>query len=104
MPPHTTKSKDNNQYKNNKHPELPENRTGWKSDNQGVKEETPRRVEGAESGSWGGEDVWQGSSRRTRVGKPPGLQSRWSHILVQMSREELGSGTDRTTQGSSVGK
>ena len=33
-------NKDNNQYKNKKQPELPENQTAWKSDNQGVKEET----------------------------------------------------------------
>ena len=32
--------KDINKFKNKKQPELPENRTVWKSDNQGVKEET----------------------------------------------------------------
>ena len=32
--------KDSNKFKNKKQPELPENRTVWKSDNQGVKEET----------------------------------------------------------------
>ena len=32
--------KDNNKFKNKKQPELPENHTVWKSDNQGVKEET----------------------------------------------------------------
>ena len=32
--------KDNNKFKNKKQPELPENQTVWKSDNQGVKEET----------------------------------------------------------------
>ena len=31
---------DNTKYKNKKQPELPENQTVWKSDNQGVKEET----------------------------------------------------------------
>ena len=36
--------------KNKKQPELPEDRTVWKSDNQGVKEETfiQRLVQGAE--------------------------------------------------------
>ena len=34
------KQKDNNKCKNKKQPELPENRTVWKSNNQGVKEET----------------------------------------------------------------
>ena len=32
--------KDNNKFKNKKQPQLPENRTVWKSDNQGVEEET----------------------------------------------------------------
>ena len=32
--------KHNNQFKNRKQPELPENQTVWKSDNQGVKKET----------------------------------------------------------------
>ena len=32
--------KDNNIFKNKKQPELPENQTVWKSNNQGVKEET----------------------------------------------------------------
>ena len=32
--------KDNNKFKNKKQPELPENQTVWKSNNQGVKEET----------------------------------------------------------------
>ena len=34
------KKKDNNQFKAKTQPELPENWTVWKSDNQGVKEET----------------------------------------------------------------
>ena len=33
------KKKDNNKFKNKKQPELTENQTVWKSDNQGVKEE-----------------------------------------------------------------
>ena len=41
--------KDNDKFKNKKQPELAENQTVWKSDNQGVKEETfiqtGRRVE-----------------------------------------------------------
>ena len=32
--------KDKNKFKNKKQPELPGNWTAWKSDNQGVKEET----------------------------------------------------------------
>ena len=51
------------QFKNKKQPELTENRTVWKSDNQGDKEETfihtGRR---AETGSQGREDSRQGSS------------------------------------------
>ena len=35
----TQPKKDNNKFKNKKQPALTENRTVWKSDNQGVKEE-----------------------------------------------------------------
>ena len=44
----------------------------WKSDNQGVKEETfiqTDLVGGVEMGSWGGEDMWQGGSWRTGEGE-----------------------------------
>ena len=40
MLPHTTKIRTTGKFKNIKQPELLENRTVWKSDNQGVKEET----------------------------------------------------------------
>ena len=95
---------DNNKFKNKKQPELTENQTVWKSDNQGVKEETfiltCRR--GGE-GQLGGEDSRQRGSWWTRQGG--GLQAGWSHILVQINREEqLGSKTDHATQGSSSGK
>ena len=33
-----SKNEDNNQSKNNKQPDMPENQTAWNSDNQGVKE------------------------------------------------------------------
>ena len=59
-----------NKFKNKKQPELPENQTVWKSNNQGVKEETfiqTSRRSG--DGQPGGEDSWQGSSWRTRTGK-----------------------------------
>ena len=46
-------------------------------------------------GSWGRDDAQQGGGRH----------SRWSHICVLITQEEqLGSKTDHTTQGSSVGK
>ena len=49
---------------------MTENQTVWKSDNQGVKEETfIRLVGGEEKDSQGGKDSWQGSGWRTRVGK-----------------------------------
>ena len=50
------------QFKNKKQPKLTENQTGWKSDNQGVKEDTfiqtGRR---GGDGQLGGEDSKQGS-------------------------------------------
>ena len=94
--------KDNNQFKRKKQPELPENQTVWKSDNQGVKEETfiqaGRR---GGDGQPGGEDSQQGSGL--------GVQSAgwWTggfHISVQISQEEkMGCETDHTTQGSNTG-
>ena len=82
--------KDTNQFKDKKQPELPENQTAWKSDNQGVKEETFIQTgrRGRVRKLWG-EEVWQGSDWQTG----------------RISREEqLGSKTNRTTQGSSTGK
>ena len=40
MPPRTTKRRTTTNIKTKKQPELPENQTVWKSDNQEVKEET----------------------------------------------------------------
>ena len=54
-------NKDNNQYKNKKQPELPENQTAWKSDNQGVKEET--FIQTGRKGR-GGQLRWIGSVAR----------------------------------------
>ena len=73
------------QFKNKKkNPELTENQIVWKSNNQGVKEETfiqtSRR---GRDGQPGGEDSQQGSDWRTRQGS--GLQTRWSHICVQIN-------------------
>ena len=54
-----------NQKKDNKkQPELLENGTVWKSNNQGVREETF-----IQTGRRGGEDTGQGGGVRTRVGK-----------------------------------
>ena len=45
--------KDNNKFKNKTQPELTENRTVWKSNNQGDTEETFTQTGGrAEMGSW----------------------------------------------------
>ena len=56
------------QPKEGQRPELTENRTVWKSDNQGVEEETfiqTSRRDG--NGQPGGEDVWQDDGWRTRA-------------------------------------
>ena len=76
------------QFKNKKQPELAENRTVWKSDNQGDKEETF-----IQTSRRGREDLRQGC----------GWWSGWSLICVQINWEErLGSETDHATQGSST--
>ena len=68
MPPPTNKRTATNLK--TKQPELPENQTVWKSDNQGVKEETFTQT-GRKGGDGhpGGEGSRQGSCWRTRVGK-----------------------------------
>ena len=46
-----------NKFKNKKHPELTENQTVWKSDNQGFKEETFIQIgRRGREGQLGGED------------------------------------------------
>ena len=54
--------KNDNKFKNKKQAELTANWTIWKSDNQGVKEETFIQT-GRRGGDWwlGREDLWQGS-------------------------------------------
>ena len=88
--------KDNNKFKNKKQPELTENQTVWKSNNQGVKEETfiqtGRR---GGDGQRGREDLWPGGS----------WQSWWSHICIRINWEEkLASEIGQATQGSNLGK
>ena len=85
------------QFKNKKPPELTENRTAWKSDNQGVKEET-----------------FVHTSRRGRDGQKRLVarreledQARWrlADWEVPLSRVgKPGGTTDHTTQRSSMGK
>ena len=55
------------QFKNKKQPELTENRTVWKSNNQGDKEETFIQT-GRRDGDrqLGGEDTWQGGGWQTQ--------------------------------------
>ena len=71
--------KDNNEFKHKNQPELTENRTVWKSDNQGVKEETLTQTgRGGGDGQLGGEASWQGG----------GWQSGRSHIHLRINWEE----------------
>ena len=68
-----TQPKGQQQFKNKKQPELTENRTVWKSDNQEVKEDTfiqtSRRSEDVQLD---GEDLLQGGGWRTGAGKMVG--------------------------------
>ena len=95
MPPHATKRRTNNKFKN-KNPELTENQTLWKSNNQRVKEETVIQA-----------------SRRGRDGQP-GIEDLTArqhlaeqavpHLHVDKPERTTGSETDCATQGSSIGK
>ena len=55
--------KGNNQFKNNKQPELSENQTAWNSNNQDVKETFIQISRRGGDGQPGGEDPWQGVER-----------------------------------------
>ena len=93
LSPCTTKRRTTN-LKTKKHADLPENRTVWKSDNQGVEEifiKTGRKEEMEEMGSQDGEDTCkQGGGWRT--GQP---DSGWRpHVCMQINWEQqLGSVT-----------
>ena len=84
------------QFKNKTQPQLTENQTVWKSDNQGIKEETfIQTCRRSRNGQRCREDSEKGGS----------LQTGEYHIHVQINGEEqLGNKTDHTTQGSSTGK
>ena len=58
------------QFKNKKHPELTENHTLWKSNNQGDKEET--FIQSSRRGGHrqlGREDLWESGCWRIRMGE-----------------------------------
>ena len=67
------------QFKNKKQPELTENRTVWKSDNQGDKEETF-----IQTSRWGGD----GQLGRENLEQGNGWWNRQYHIHMQTNREE----------------
>ena len=102
VPPCTTKRRTTTNLKTKKQLELTENQTVWKSDNKGFKETFNQTGRRGGQGQLGREDLQQGGSWWTPKG---GWQRGRSHIRVQINREEqLGSETDRTTQGSCQGK
>ena len=96
--------KDINKFKNKKQPELPENRTVWKSDNQGDKAETFIQT-GRRGGD--GQPEQRGLRPRRRLADP----ERWP--IVERGRQGyswpvrqqmVDLVTDHATQSSSVGK
>ena len=102
------------QFKNKKQPELTENQTTWKSDNQGDKEETfidiGRRGRDGQLG-WRGlvARQWQADPSRCQIvewGRQfSSQQTPWPCIQAQINREEWwGRDTDPANQGSSAGK
>ena len=58
-----------NKFKNKNQPELPENRTVWKSDNQRVKETLIQTGRRGGDGQLDGDTVQQGGSWRARAGE-----------------------------------
>ena len=104
VPPHTTKRRTTTNVKTKNQPELTENQTVWKPNNQGVKEETFTQTgRRGGDGQPGAEDLRQGGHWWT--GRGGGWPTGWSHVRMQANQEEqLGSETDHTTQGSSAWK
>ena len=103
VPPDTTKRRTTNlKTKNNQN--CSENRTVWKSDNQGDKEETFTQTGRRDrDGQLGGEDTGQGGG--WWIWRGGRLQTGRSHIQVLKNREQQpGSETDHITQGSNTGK
>ena len=110
------------QFKNKKQQELTENRTVWKSDSQGDKEESfiqtrrrgRRQAAGAERtqgkvAAGGPSEVADcgAGQARLQLADPTRwwLAPLWPHICKQINQEEQqGSKADHTTQGSSAGK
>ena len=94
------------QFKNKKQPELTENQTVWKSDNQGDKEETfiqTGRRDG--DGQQGGEDSQQGG--KVVAGGPSKVAdcgAGWAKLQCLVRRQLVDQATDRTTQGSRARK
>ena len=97
LPPHTTKRRTitNLKTKNNQNCQKIElYRTVWTT-KEIKKKHSSRPVGGAEMGSGGGEDLWQGSGWKTRQ----------FHICMRINWEEqVVSKTDHAPQGSSMGK
>ena len=85
-----------NKFKNKKQPELIENQTAYKSDNQGVKKETF-----VQTGRRGGD----GQPEWRRLAERRWLAERVvPHLHVDKPGGTTGSQTNPATQGSSVGK
>ena len=68
------------------------------------KKDSFRLVGGAEMHRWGGDDPRQGGSWRTRQTRQWLVDQVFPHLHVANQEEQLGSETDRATQGSRVGK
>ena len=96
-----TQPKEGQQFKNKKQPELTENRTEWKSDNQGDREKTLIQT-GRRGGD--GQLVWGGLVARRRLVDP----ERWQ--IVELGGQSCSwpvrqdGVRDRATQSPSSGK
>ena len=75
--------KDNTQFKKKEQPELPENETAWKSDNQGVKDETF-----IQTGRRGRKLAWRGCETRWQI-----VWARWGladQVVPHLCVDKLG--------------
>ena len=77
--------KKDNKFKNKKQPDLTENKTVWKSDNQEVKEETFNQTSRR-----GGEDSQQGCGWKTWVGQGEAAEQVVQHLRADKLRGTTG--------------
>ena len=106
MPPYTTKRRTTTNLKTKNNQNYQKIKLyGIPTTKELKKKHSSRPEGGTETGSQGGEDLSDKEWLENQDGRGDSWQTGWSHTRMRINWEEqLGSKTDHTTQGSSVGK